>query len=122
MFLLSPVAKTWLNPADLTITSGNFVSDGYSRDDRAYHLRRTATDGKLEFKLQSSDGSATVNPAFVIDGWGDGNLSLKMNGKQMAEGKNLRVGHLDTLDGTTLIVWIQGQISSPASFSFTLKR
>jgi hypothetical protein len=112
-----PVAKAWLHAADLAVTSGNFVSDGYSRDDRAYHLHRASATGKLEFKLQASADSPAINPAFVVDGWGDSNITLKMNGKRVAQGKNLRVGHLDTLDGTTLIVWIQGQFTSPTSFS-----
>ena len=35
----------------------------------------------------ASDKSPVVNPVFVIDGWGRGGASLKLNGKIIAEGK-----------------------------------
>jgi hypothetical protein len=113
-----PVAQAWINSPGVTISGTNYTSDGYSRDDRAYHLHRSLTgSAKLDFKVQASDASPAVNPAFVIDGWGSDRVLLKVNGKPVSEGKDFRVGHLDRLDGTTLIIWIRASLLTSTSFS-----
>jgi hypothetical protein len=113
-----PVARAWLQPPELKLSGADFASDGYSRDDRAYHLHRLSTGStKLEFTIQASDKSPAMNPAFVIDGWGRGGASLKVNGKPVAEGKDFRVGYIDRLDGSSLVVWIQVQLAGPSAFS-----
>ena len=72
-----PIARAWLQPPDLKLTAANFESNGYSRDDRANHLRRVdPLSADVEFNLQASDKSPAVNPALVIDGWGSGGASL----------------------------------------------
>jgi hypothetical protein len=73
----------------------------------------------LEFKIQASDASPVVNPAFVIDVWGNEGASLALNGKAVAEGKDFRVGYLDRLDGTSMVVWIRAELTKPATFSLT---
>ena len=112
-----PIAHAWLHPPDLKLTAAAFESHGYSRDDRAYHLRRVdvlSTD--VEFTLQASDKSPAVNPALVIDGWGSGGASLILDGKSMLEGKDFRAGHIERLDGTALVVWVRAQLTRPTSF------
>jgi hypothetical protein len=114
------VAQAWINSPELALSGPNYSSGGYSRDDRAYHLHTLSTgNSTLEFKVQASDTSPAVNPAFVIDGWGSDNVSLKMNGKPVAEGKDFRVGHLDRLDGSTVIVWIRATLTRSTGFSLT---
>jgi hypothetical protein len=114
------VARAWLQTPELKLSGEDFASDGYSRDDRAYHLRRLSSGNtKLEFTIQASDKSPAVNPAFVIDGWGRGGTSLKLNGKPVAEGKDFRVGHIDRLEGSSLVVWIRAQLTGPSNFSLT---
>jgi Concanavalin A-like lectin/glucanases superfamily len=113
-----PIAQAWINPPDLTLTGANYTSEGYRRDDRAYHLhRRSPANAKLEFNIRASDALPAMNPAFVIDGWGNDKISLKMNGKLIPEGRDFRVGHLDQLDGSSLIVWIRAELTSSTSFS-----
>ena len=113
-----PVARAWLQPPGLKILGADFASDGYSRDDRAYHLHRLAPGNKkLEFNIQASEESPAVNLAFVIDGWGHGGASLRLNGKPVAEGKDFRVGHIDHLEGSSLVVWIRTQVTEPSDFS-----
>jgi len=34
-----PIARSWLQTPELNLSSGAFTSDGYRRDDRAFHLR-----------------------------------------------------------------------------------
>lgn len=113
-----PVARAWLQPPDLKISGAAYTSDGYSRDDRAYHLHRSARENtKLEFSIQASEKSPAVNPAFVIDGWGHGGASLRLNGKPVVEGKDFRVGYIDHLEGSSLVIWIKTQLTTPSNFA-----
>ena len=98
-----PVARAWLQPAPLKLMGGNFSSDGYYRDDRAYHLHRLSNTGaQLVFSIQASEKSPAVNPAFVVDGWGKRKVLLQLNGKPIVEGKDFRIGHIDRLEGSSL--------------------
>jgi hypothetical protein len=116
-----PVARAWLQPPDLKLTGSNFAIDGYSRDDRAYHLRGLdVLNTDVEFNLEAGYTSPAVNPAFVIDGWGNGGASLTLNGKPVAEGKDFRVGHIERLEGAALVVWIRAQLTQPTKFRLTL--
>ena len=74
----------------------------------------------VEFNLGAGSASPAVNPAFVIDGWGNGGASLTLNGKPVAEGKDFRVGHIERLEGTALVVWIRAQLTQPTKFRLTL--
>ena len=115
-----PVARAWLQPPDLKLAGEDFANGGYNRNDRAYHLRRQAKGNtKLELNIQASEKLPAVNPAFVIDGWGRGGASLKLNGKEVTEGKDFRVGHIDRLEGSSLVVWIRAQLTGPSNISLT---
>lgn len=48
-----------------------------------------------------------LNPAFVVKNWDGANVTLTLDGKSIARGKDFRYGHRRTLDGTDLIVWIK---------------
>jgi hypothetical protein len=115
-----PIAKAWLRPPEVIISGTNFTSDGYNRDDKAYHIRRSSQGKtKLDFTIQASDTSPAVNPAFVIEGWGNDAASLMLNGKTVVQGKDFRIGYLDRLDGTNMVVWIRAELTKPATFSLT---
>ena len=117
-----PVAHAWLQPPELTLAGDDFASDGYSREDRAYHLHRLSIGNtKLEFSIQASDKSPALNPAFVVDGWGREGAALRLDGKLVAEGKDFRVGHIDRLEGSSLVVWIRAQLTAASQLSLTPK-
>jgi hypothetical protein len=114
------VARAWLQSPELKVLGEAFASDGYLRDDRAYHLHRLLQgNAKVEFDIEASEKSPTVNPAFVIDGWGRQGAALRLNGKRIEEGKEFRIGHIDRLEGSSLVVWIRAQLSAPSHFSLT---
>jgi hypothetical protein len=118
--MMLPIARAWLQPPDLKLTVANFESTGYSRDDRAYHLRRVnALSSDVEFNLEASDKSPAMNPVLVIDGWGSGEASLILNGRSVVEGKDFRAGHIERLDDTALVVWIRAQLTRPTNFKLT---
>jgi hypothetical protein len=58
-----------------------------------------------------------VNPAFVVEGWGQSEASLAINGKAIKRGKRFRLGHNHTMKGSDLIVWLKRKSSKPIKIS-----
>lgn len=113
-----PMAHAWLHPPVLTIVGGDFAFDNYSRDDRAFHLRRLSNRGtKLVFNVQASDKSPLMNPAFVVNGWNANKVSLRLNGELVKEGKDFRVGNIDQAENRNLVVWIRAHLTRPSHFA-----
>jgi hypothetical protein len=71
-----------------------------------------ATEGTLKFRLNASQDSPGVNPAFVIKNWGsDLPASLKINDKSIKPGPDFRQGVVRDTDGTqTMIIWLKDEI------------
>jgi hypothetical protein len=115
---LLPLAKSWITPAVMTLTGIAFKSNGYEQDQRAYVLERKHSTGDLELKLGGSTNSPIVNPAFVIQGWGEQNATLTINGVPRPRGDSFRYGHRRTLKGTDLIVWLKLASEEPITISF----
>jgi len=105
---LVTLARSWNFPAELKLDGTAFESLGYDKNQRAYVLtcKSVGTPAALEFTLDGGDQSPVLNPALVVKNWGDSNVKLTMNGKAIPRGKDFRFGHLQTLDGADLIVWI----------------
>lgn len=110
---LLPLAKAWIHPPLLKTSGNSFSSDGYSQDQRAYLLRRVQPDGDLEVELAGSADSPILNPAFIIQGWGENQAALKIDGAEVPRGRNFRYGHRRTLDGTDLVVWVKTASERP---------
>ena len=112
------LAHAWLHPPALKLISGGFAFDGYSRDDRAFHLHSlTNRDAKVVFNIQASDKSPLVNPAFVVNGWGEKKVMLQLNGEIVKEGKDFRVDYIDQVDTSSLVVWIRAHLTRPTHFA-----
>jgi hypothetical protein len=118
---LAPLARMWLRPPKLKVFGQAFNNKGYSRNERAYILSREPAHlpQSLEFELVGSSDSPVVNPAFVIEGWGQHGLSLKINGKEIRPGINFRYGHRHTLESSDLIVWINTKSAKPVRMSIS---
>ena len=110
---LLPLAKAWIQPPAIKPAGGSFASEGYSQSERAYHLKRVKPDGDLELELTGSADSPVVNPALVIQDWGEHEASLKIDGNQVLRGGDFRYGHRRTLEGTDLIVWVRLTTTGP---------
>ncbi len=113
---LVPLAKSWLNAAELEATSG-CTSEGYDRAQRAYVL--SATGSKLSLVLEASEDRPVVNPSFVIKHWGDADAAIEINGEPVPRGKDFRVGHPRTVEGEKLIVWIKTESTSPVKITLS---
>jgi len=118
---LVTLARSWNFPAELKLTGTAFESHGYDKNQRAYILicKSVGKPTTLEFTLVGNAESPVLNPALVVKDWGDSNVKLTMNGQPIPRGKDFRFGHLQTLDGTDLVVWIKTEVQAPLTFSLT---
>jgi len=102
---LVPLARSWLNPAELKILDGDAKSHGYDRTQMAYVLKADESE-HIKIRLEASEENPLINPAFVIIGWGDSKVEVKMNGEKLEAGKDYRAGVRKTLHSVNLIIWL----------------
>jgi hypothetical protein len=107
---LVPLARSWIHAPYLKISSDNFESEGYLREERCYSISSKDKEADLEFSIYASESTPLVNLALSINNWGNANANLRLNGNDIAEGKNFRYGHRENLDGTIdLLIFIKHQ-------------
>jgi len=116
---LVPLAKSWAQAPELKIMSNNFENRGYDLSQRAYILKceDAGHPSKLECKFKASNESPVVNACLYIQGWGDSGAVLMVNGQELARGIDYRLGHIRTLEGCNLIVWIKKKSTSPVEIT-----
>ncbi|MHC4644546.1 MAG: LamG domain-containing protein [Planctomycetota bacterium] len=108
------VAHSWLEPPEIRIVGAGFVSEGYSRDQRAFLLTKQVREkANLEFELTASEKSPVVNPALLVKNWGEADVGLRINGRNVSPGRAFRFGHRRTLESTDLVVWIKKESAEP---------
>ena len=109
------LAKSWLSPAKLELAGGGYRSDGYDPTQRAYVLTREGARRTfpVSVTLRGSEASPIINPAIVVQNWGEAGARLKLNCKLLVEGKDFRIGHIPGLESTDLIIWVEAQSSEP---------
>ncbi len=112
---LVPLAKSWLQPAELKRAGGAYKSEGYDPTQLAYVLvcKKPVKSSEIKFELAASKESPVINPAFVIKGWGGAGASLEINGSKATQSKDFQTGHRRAADGTDLIVWIRVESTKP---------
>jgi len=105
---LAVLARSWATPATMTLQSAGFTSGGYDPAQRAFVIQREETGGaSLHIALQATHDSPLLNPAFVVEGWGEAPPRLVVNGKAVAWGKDARYGLVNTLQRSNLVVWLR---------------
>ncbi len=116
---LLPLARSWLQPADLRLDGRAFVSEGYDRAQRAYVVRPTnpSKPATLKGTFQASSQSPLVNLCLVVRNWGDRSVVVSVDGRFPHEG--VRIGHVGTLEGTDLLVWLAVRATTPLSVAIT---
>jgi hypothetical protein len=118
---LAPIARSWLMAPQLDLKSGDVISEGYDKPERAYILNCKSKNqpSKIEFELKASEESPVVNAAIVINGWGESGASLSLNGEKVEQGKDFRVGHRLRADTSDLIIWVK--IESDENTEFVIE-
>jgi len=116
---LVPLAKSWLHAPILKLNSSGFESRGYDLAQRAYVLERKSPGepSSLNLTLEARESTPLINPAFVLRNWGKAEARLTVNGKPVKRGKDFRLGHHSTLEGTHLVVWIKLESMTPVQIS-----
>jgi hypothetical protein len=118
---LVPLANSWLKPAKLELAGTGFESEGYDPAQRAYVLSHKADAGEaaLELTLEAGPDTPVVNPAIVVQGWGDATPRLQIDGQATSWGKEFRFGLVRTLEGTDLVVWMEKNAARPVGVRLT---
>jgi hypothetical protein len=82
---------------------------GYDLSQRAYVLA-CPNPGRPEAaacELQASEETPLANVVLYIERWGDGDAAVKVDGQPVERGQTLKVGHVRTIEGTDLVVWVR---------------
>ena len=117
---LIPLTKSWSNPAEIEVKQSHFIAE-YKPEERAYHIVLDENKENLDIVLKGSENSPVINPAFVIENWGDDEVELRINNNLIERGKDFRYGFRETLDNRDLIVWLRLEQAESVTLSFTNK-
>jgi len=112
---LASLARSWESPAVLKVESPGYSGGDYDPGERAWIVERSAAAATepLALTLAASPASPVENVALVVKGWGDGEATLTLDGREVASGKDFRVGHRRRLEATDLVVFLAAHATSP---------
>lgn len=113
---LIPLGRFFNNPPPVQIINGASEAK-FIQSEKAYHF--DITGSVLSFKINASEESPLVNPAFVFRNWKGHSVKLIMDGKIVETGKDFRYGLEYDVEGKSqLIVWIKYQSKKITKFEF----
>ncbi len=112
---LASLGRSWALAPELKIEGNLFENQGYDLSQRAYVLQLRGSDSpmRLQGEIAAGPESPLVNACLRIKGWGNRSAALKLDGQEMRSGQDFRLGHIRTLEGTDLIVWIKKRSTRP---------
>lgn len=117
---LAVLARSWAWPPPAQVVEGAYSSRGYDPAQRAFIFEsRRGGSSPLHLVFHASARSPLMDPALVVEGWGDAVPALTVNGKPVAWGKDARYGLVRKLEGTTLVVWLRLEAESETSIELT---
>jgi hypothetical protein len=114
---LLPLAKSWLSP--VPATGGEGVAVRYDPAQRAYVLTRSSSQiDTLQVELAASEDAPLVNPAFVVENWGnDREAKIALPGFPIRAHPDIRQGVVHRPNGVNaLIVWMELRSTEPVTF------
>jgi hypothetical protein len=110
---LLPLAKSWASPPKVQAANG--ISVNYEQAQRAFVVDAKNNVSTINFKIMANENSPVLNPAFVINGWGEKGIVLEIEGNKIVSGNDFRVGHRYNLDSIDLISWVRFESTAPVS-------
>ena len=69
----------------------------------------------LKFRLEAGPDNPVVNPAFVVENWGHRGAAVRMNGRDVRQTKDFRIGFIRRINRYDLVVWMPLESRSPVS-------
>lgn len=117
---LASLARSWESPAVLKIESPGYSGGDYDPGERAWIVEHSAAATEpLALTLAARPASPVENVALIVKGWGDGGAALTLEGREVASGKDFRVGHRRRLEATDLVVFATAHAASPLRLVLT---
>ena len=117
---LAVLARSWASPPKMTVAGSGFENRGYDPSQRAFVLREVSADSTpIRLNFNADADSPLLNPAIVVENWGEATPLLAVDGKPVAWGSDARFGLVSTLDRSTLIVWIRLHAESETSIDLS---
>jgi len=99
--------------------SGPASAQAYDPAQRAFVIScENDSRGTLTVTWHADADSPLVNPALVVRGWAS-DARFRMNGKELALGDGLRVGHERHLAGDDLVIWLGLESAQPVTIEIT---
>jgi len=121
---LGALAKAWLRPPKVAVSGAGFRSEGFDPTQRAFVVSRDAgaASGPVELTLEAGPDTPLVNPAILVKGWSETAPVLKIDGKPVQWGTDVRYGLIRKLEGSDLVVWIRKESTGPVRVSLAGER
>lgn len=117
---LAVLARSWATPPTMTVAGAGFTGKGFDPAQRAFVVdKAAAASATLQLAFKASPDAPLLNPALVIEGWGEAAPALTLNGKPVAWGKDARYGLVATLDRSKLVVWLRLKADQPTSIGLS---
>lgn len=113
-----PLVKSWSNPPNVTANNG--AKAKYDPAQMAFVVDAKKADKNLVLTINANKNSPVVNPAFVVNGWGNTMpVKITINGKEVKQGKDLRIGFRESINSTDMVVWMRQETDKKVEFSFS---
>jgi hypothetical protein len=111
------LARSWIAPPAVQLNGDGFRNDGYDPTQRAWMVTRNGARAgdPIQLTFAASDASPIFDPAVVIKNWGQDDAQLSVDGAPVNWGPKYRAGHVQHLDGTDLVVWMQQTSTKPVT-------
>ncbi|MEL7046522.1 MAG: hypothetical protein AAGL66_16140, partial [Pseudomonadota bacterium] len=110
---LVTVARAWSQAPPAFVIGDAFESLGFERAERVFRFARRGEGNELELRIDASDASPLRGIPILIENWGDTEVTAEIDGAPVPRGERLRVGHVHTLEGTHLVVWLEHEAMRP---------
>ena len=112
---LVTLGRSWARPPALSVQGTGLRSEGYDLSQRAYVLAclQPGRPAAALCEFQAGEETPLVNIVLYVKGWGDGGAAVTVDGRPVERGRTLKLGHVRTIDGTDLVVWIEKSSTRP---------
>jgi hypothetical protein len=116
---LVKLAKSWLQAPEIKVLGGEYESCGYDQTERAYLIQANnrGMPQPLQIELLAEDESPLLNPALIVKRWGESTPEVHLDHNPVPLGELCRVGHVFTLDGVNLVIWLKLESTRPVHLS-----
>jgi hypothetical protein len=86
---------------------------------RAYILEceEPGKPGRAEFEIAATAGSPASNVCLIVRNWGEKAADATVDGRALTPKDGLRLGHVHSLSGTDLVIWIEKSSARPVRIS-----